>query len=455
MTELTIQEVAEAVGSESDAGGLITSVSTDSRKITGRCLFVALEGERFDGHQFVQSAIEQGAAAALVHKGEYDKSLPVIRVKNTGKALMALAAYYRSLFSVPVVGVTGSVGKTTTKDMTAAVLSARYKTIKTQGNLNNEIGLPMTVFSFDKDTQAAVIEMGMSNLGEIEALSKVAQPDIAIISNIGVSHLQTLKTRENILKAKLEILSGMKKGSPVLLNGDNDLLVTVKNPDFKIYLYGIENPNVDFKAENIEERGTCTTFTVVYKEFRVPVTLPTIGVHNVLNALAAFGAGQLLGVPAEECAKALEGYAPSGMRQKIVDFHGITIIEDCYNASPDSMRAALTTLAGMKAGGRRFAVLADMLELGDISERSHFEIGKLAGDLKIDVLYCYGNMARFIVQGAKQSGMKKCRIFEDKQELAEELKEELKPSDAVLFKGSRGMMLEDIINDLYGEECGK
>ena len=279
--ELTLSRIAKAVGGRlSGYDCIVTSVSTDSRDIPKGCLFICLEGEKFDGHDFVSQAAQNGAAAVLVRK-KVDSRIPVITVKDTGKALLDLAGYYRgTLDNLTVVGLTGSVGKTTTKEMTYAVLAEQFKTIKTEGNLNNEIGMPKTLLRLKDDTEAAVIEMGMNHFGEIERMTKSSRPDIGIITNIGVSHIEYLGSRDGILKAKLEILNGMKKGAPLILNGDNDKLVTVREPDYKLVFFGIENPNVDFRAKDIEEKNGFTSFTVEFYGASQRVTVPTVGFHN-------------------------------------------------------------------------------------------------------------------------------------------------------------------------------
>lgn len=422
------------------------AVCIDSRKITPGCLFIAVAGDRFDGHDFAAKALEQGAAAVMCHK-EVDCGGTVIMVEDTRKALLNLAEYYRSLFRIPVAGLTGSVGKTTTKEMVWAVLSARYKTLKNTGNLNNEIGMPMTVFGLDETYEAAVLEMGMSGFGEISRLSRTARPTLGIISNIGVSHMEKLGSQENILKAKMEILDGLSDGAPLILNGDDKFLITAKAPGHPIYYYGINNENCRVRAVDIDQTQTETSFTVIFGKEKQRVVLPTVGIHNVYNALAAFTAGLVYGVAPKDAAEALNNYEPSGMRQRIQEKNGITVIEDCYNASPDSQRAALNTLSSLKAN-RRIAVIGDMLELGDISAQSHYDVGAYAAQ-KADILFTYGTESLQTARGAVESGIRDCRSFADKEELALALSKTLKSGDAVLFKASRGMKFEDVIFSLY------
>lgn len=443
MIPLRLKEIAAALGASCREDAEILSICTDSRKITRGCLFIALVGERFDGHSFVASALEQGAAAAVCSK-PVEANGEILLVEDTGKAFMLLAAYYRSLFSIPVAGITGSVGKTTTKEMVYAVLSEKYNTLKNEGNLNNEIGLPTTVFRMNADYEAAILEMGMSAFGEISRLSRVAQPSIGVISKIGVSHIEHLGSREGILKAKLEILDGLKPGAPLVVNGDDDLLSTVELADRKVIKFGIENTACDYIAKDIEQGEKETTFTVVFGGKAQTVTIPTVGIHNVYNALSAFAVGIYLGVTPEQAAEGLSKYVTSGMRQRVSDFNGITVVEDCYNASPDSMRAAIEVLKGLGAKTKAL-VFGDMLELGDISAAAHKEIGVLAAQKGIDRLYTYGEMAALAADSARENGIAFAKSFDDKNALAAELKKELSAGDAVLFKASRGMKLEEVI----------
>lgn len=450
MNSLSLSRIAEWCGGTlSGRDAVIDNISIDSREIKENTLFVAIKGERFDAHDFVADVQKNGAAAVMCHK-KVECSIPVIYVEDTSKAFLLLAKNYRkSIGGLKVIGLTGSVGKTTTKEMTYAVVSSKYRAIKTQGNLNNEIGMPKTLFTLDSSTEAAVIEMGMSNFGEISRLSGACLPDMGIITNIGVSHIEYLGSRDGILKAKLEILEGMKKGSTLILNGDNDKLQTVKRDDYNIVFFGIDNEYADVKAEEIEETNGCTEFTVRYSDGTQRVTIPTVGIHNVYDALAAFSVGLELSIEPQKIAEALSEYEPSGMRQRIKSVNGITVIEDCYNASPDSQRAALNVLSSVKSN-RKIAVLGDMLELGKYSNEAHKEVGEYAAEKNIDLLFCYGNEAKIIAESAKNKGVN-VKHFTDKSALFTELLKELKSGDAVLFKASRGMKLEEVIEMLYKE----
>lgn len=446
METLRVSEIAKVCGGEFNIDTEITSVAIDTRKIEKGCLFICIKGERFDAHRFIDEAFEKGAAAVMISEDvKIDK--PYIKVDDTAKQMLSLAGYYRSKFDIPIVALTGSVGKTTTKEFTHLVVNSKYKAIKTLGNLNNEIGLPQMLFMLDSSTEAAVIEMGMNHFGEIHRLSTATQPTVGIITNIGVSHIENLGSREGILEAKLEILDGLKKGAPLLLNGDNDLLSTVKNDDYKIYFYAVDN-DADFKAVDIKENPNTTSFTVQYFGKEQKITIPAIGKHNVYNALAAFAVGILLDIDAETAADALKNYEPSGMRQKVVEINGITSIEDCYNASPDSMKAGITTLAGIQAC-KKIAVLSDMLELGEYSEQAHYDVGTMAAENKIDYLLCVGSDAKYIVDGARDNGLLNAYLFDSKQSLTDKLFEIAEKGDVVLFKASRGMKLEEVISEIY------
>ena len=447
MLPLTFKEAAQAVGSDSPLEGSFTGISTDTRKITPGCLFIALKGERFDGNEFASKAVEEGALCAVVERdcGLGEKQ---IIVENTGKALLDLAGYYRSLFDIKIVGVTGSVGKTTTKEMIHAVLSAKYDTLKNEGNLNNEIGVPLTLFNLEKHHEAAVIEMGMSGFGEISRMTNAVKPDIAVISNIGVSHIEKLGSREGILKAKLEILEGMAEDSPVILNGDDDMLIKADTGSHPVTFYGIQNTTCAYKALDITSTDVETEFVCSFEGGAVKESLPFTGRHNIYNALAAVACGKALGIDEADSLAALKNYKTTGMRQRINRRNGIVFIEDCYNASPDSQAAAMSVLGNMNAK-RKIAVTGDMLELGDYSETAHRLVGKYAADNKIDILLTYGGQSLFTAESAADNGLKNIKSFDDKDALKDYLASLLRDGDAVLFKASRGMKLEDVIYGIY------
>ena len=448
MKAFTLQEAAAALGlPQMQAQATLADVCTDTRKIQPGSLFVCLRGERFDGHSFASQAAQLGAAALLVDH-PVDADVPQLVVTDTGKALLQLAGWYRRRFQLPVVGLTGSVGKTTTKEFIALVLGAKYNTLKTQGNLNNEIGVPQMLFRLEDSHTAAVIEMGMNHFGEISRLTRAVAPTVGLITNIGVSHIENLGSRAGILQAKLEILEGMAPDAPLIVNIDNDMLRTVKLGDRPLLTFAIDDQSADFTATDIAEQGSTTTFTVHHSTFTQPVTIPTVGIHNVYNALAAMAVGYVTGVDPAAAASALANYVPAGMRQNLVQVGGVQVIEDCYNASPDSMRAALQTLGKLPVH-RRYAVLGAMLELGDYAKEAHTQVGKMAAENGIDGVLAYGADAAYIVEAAKQAGLENARLFDTKEALAQSLTQQVQPGDGVLFKGSRGMHLEDVMHTVY------
>lgn len=448
MKAFTLQEAAAALGlPQMQAQATLADVCTDTRKIQPGSLFVCLRGERFDGHSFASQAAQLGAAALLVDH-PVDADVPQLVVTDTGKALLQLAGWYRRRFQLPVVGLTGSVGKTTTKEFIALVLGAKYNTLKTQGNLNNEIGVPQMLFRLEDSHMAAVIEMGMNHFGEISRLTRAVAPTVGLITNIGVSHIENLGSRAGILQAKLEILEGMAPDAPLIVNMDNDMLRTVKLGDRPLLTFAIDDQSADFTATDIAEQGSTTTFTVHHSTFTQPVTIPTVGIHNVYNALAAMAVGYVTGVDPAAAASALANYVPAGMRQNLVQVGGVQVIEDCYNASPDSMRAALQTLGKLPVH-RRYAVLGAMLELGDYAKEAHTQVGKMAAENGIDGVLAYGADAAYIVEAAKQAGLENARLFDTKEALAQSLAQQVQPGDGVLFKGSRGMHLEDVMHTVY------
>ncbi len=451
MDSMQLTEIASALGADSSVypDREVTNVTLDSREINEGSLFIAVKGERFDAHDFVPDVLAKGAAAAVCSKRlEGVPQDRVIYVPDTRLALLALAKYYRSKFDIPVVGLTGSVGKTTTKEMVAAVLSQKYRTLATQGNFNNEIGLPKMCFKLDSSCEAAVFEMGMSGFGEISRLTDTARPTVGIITNIGVSHIEMLGSREGILKAKMEILEGMSPESPLIINGDNDLLPKgvegIPNP---VVVCGISCKDADCRAENIEQHSDSMRFVINFRGSRYQVELPAVGMHNVYNACIAFACGMLLGVTPEQAVKGLSAYVPAGMRQKIVRRGGITVIEDCYNASPDSIKASLRVLHDLDCT-RRIAVLGDMKELGSYSRHAHLECGRVAAENGIDVLLAYGPEAQGYIDGA-EGKIPLAMHFDDKRELVLKLCSMLNEGDAILFKASRAMKLEEAIESVY------
>ncbi|WP_025677095.1 UDP-N-acetylmuramoyl-tripeptide--D-alanyl-D-alanine ligase [Paenibacillus massiliensis] len=456
----TIKEVADMCGGTVVEGcaadALVRGVFTDSRTPVEGALFVPLQGENFDGHTFGEQCLQAGAAALLWQKGHPNMPTgPVILVDDTLKALQQLASAYLKSTPVAVVGITGSNGKTTTKDMIEALLSTKYKVHKTQGNLNNHIGLPLTILQMPEDTDIAILEMGMSGRGEIRLLSELAQPDVAVITNIGEAHLLQLGSREEIARAKLEIIAGLKPGGLLVMDGDEPLLPQVlkeantEHPEnLQLYTFGRSENNDDYPtAITTQERGILFTAHSMGQE---KLQLPLLGHHNVLNTLAAIGVARhfTLGLP--EIRQGLSSLKLTGMRIEILTSDtGLMVLNDAYNASPSSMKAAIDTLAGYTRQGRKIAVLGDMLELGPQEEDYHAQLGRYAADAGVAKLFAFGRLGAFIAQGAlEMMDTADVAAYTDKDVLINHLLQELQPEDIVLVKASRGMKLEIVVNAL-------
>ena len=444
---LTAGEIAKALGIEKTFDQVIEKVVTDSRLAGKNTLFVALIGENTDGHKFISSALKNGcpfAVASFVPQGVDASKL--LLVDDTKSALLKIAGCYRRKFNIPLVGVTGSVGKTTTREFISCVMRKKFSLLKNEENLNNEIGVSHTLLSMNNNHTAAVMEMGMDGLGQIEKISTACYPQIAVITNIGVSHLEKLKTRENILRAKTEILIPMDKGAPLVLCKDNDLLSQYSNDDFKIYSYGIASKDADVKAVNIKNFDDRTEFEIVSPFGNCKCMIPINGEHNVLNALAAFTVGSLLKIDKEDIIAALKEYKTVGMRQNVIERDNIKYVADCYNASPDSLLAAAKTLSQSKSSGRKILVVSDMLELGDNEKQLHRECGEKIKELPIDALLGIGKLTQELIKGAQ--GMKETKFFETKEELSRFLAGYRRKNDTFWFKASRGMKLEEVFEKL-------
>jgi len=430
----------------------VDHVSTDTRTLTPGSLFIALKGDRFDGHAFVGQAVVTGAAAVMVQDPiGVPEGIACIRVKDTLAGLKDLAAWYRSKYDIPLIAVTGSTGKTSTKEMIAAMLGAKYKTHKNTGNFNNEIGLSHTLLALDHTHQASVVEMGMNHAGEISVLSRMARPSVAVITNIGLSHIGNLGSQENILAAKLEILEGMAPNATLVINGEDPLLAgaadTMERPVIRC---GFSEGN-DVRAVDIRTRGEKgSVFTVVSGEDQHEIVLHSPGRHSIQNCLCALGAALSVGLTLTEAAEGLRDLAGAKMRLAIetTDF-GTKIINDAYNASPDSVAAALSVLMEMDAR-RHFAVLGDMLEMGEYAGQSHYETGQKAAKSGIDGLVAIGELSGHTAQGARDAGMDGTKVYHctELRDAIGYLRTSLGPEDAVLIKGSRGMRLERIVDAL-------
>lgn len=452
MQPMTVREITAAVGGvwwnpREDAPS-VSAVCTDSRKITPGCLFLPWVGEKFDGHNFINAALDAGAAGCLCARLPADlrSGKFYIKVADTRLALRALASAYRDKFDIPFVQITGSVGKTTTKEMVAAVLGAKLRTLKTPENFNNDIGTPLTLLGLGPEHQAAVIETGMNHFGEIEYLGAMVRPDIAVISNIGDAHIEYLGSRQGILKAKCEIMQHLKPEGLLVLNGDDALLDTVDAP-FRTVRCG-QSPHCQARITEIADHGVAgITCTVVTERDTYALTIPAPGAHMAYSASIAVAVGEELGLRHDEIVRGVAAYEPSGSRMRVVRLPGDRIIlDDCYNANPQSVTAALEVLAKTECD-RRVAVLGDMGELGDLTDQAHYNMGALAAMLGIDFVAAIGEKAAKIADGASQSGGDVLH-FATKEEAIGELREQLGPNTAMLVKASHAMHFSELVDQL-------
>lgn len=433
----------------------VNGLCHDSRELEKGELFFALEGAH-DGHDYVGRAMEAGAAAAVVSR-PVDQTIPQILVKDTKKALGDIARAYKDSLNVRTVAITGSVGKTTTRAMTMALLSRTYRTRGTVKNYNNDIGLPVTIGKVEADTEMLVLEMGMNHFGEMRQLSDIGHPDLVTITNIGSMHIENLGSREGILKAKLEILEGLRPGGTCFFNGDEPLLWDLRGKNqFHTLYFGIENPNCDVLATEVRLLEGKSRFRVRWGSYDFPVELPLGGKHNIYNALAAIAVALHEKVPVEEVQQGIAGFVNTEQRQQIRYYKTFTIIDDTYNAGPESMEAALLVLkatSGMGEKPRRIAVLGDMLELGNHANGAHYRIGRMAA-CNADLLLTYGPQSVHTVSGAITGGMgqRNAMNFQTQEELVNTLKNRAKPGDVLLFKGSHGMHMEKILQAFMQED---
>lgn len=425
-------------------------VATDTRKIRCGDLFIALKGERFDGHDFIRQAIEYGAAGVVVSKDTddiADVNIAIIKVKDTLKALQYLAAFHRRRFDIPIVAITGSNGKTTTKDMTAAILSSRFNVLKTEANFNNEIGLPLTLLNLDSTYDVGIVEMGMRGLGQIKELADIALPNIGVVTNVGETHIELLESIENIAKAKAELIEALPADGIAILNYDNEYVRAMfNNTEADVLFYGL-GEGCDVQGITNINKESSMTIDVRYFGHMGQLFIPTVGKHNVYNALAATAVGLGLGLNIDEIQEGIKRFKSGEMRLSIEKIGKYTIINDAYNASPLSMEAAIDTLVEV-AKGRKVVVLGDMLELGKIAIDAHQMIGRKVGDKGIDVVVTVGEMASHIAKMALIHGSGIVAAFQNHQEAAGFLKKHLKPGDTILVKGSRGMKMEQILSAL-------
>lgn len=418
----------------------VIGFSQDSRKVNKGGMYIPLKGEKFDGHDFIDSAFDNGAQAIITSK---DVSYPdkiVIKVADTLKSLQDMARYLREHRNFKVVGVTGSVGKTSTRDMIYSVVSKQYKTLKTEGNYNNNIGLPLTMLRY-QDEEVMILEMGMNHLNEITLLSKIASPDIAVITNVGTAHIGELGSRENILKAKLEIVDGMKSNAPLIINGDNDMLENLSLDNINVYKVGCHEGN-NLHASNIHTNIDQSSFDI--KELQTSIMVPVPGEHFITNALIAIGVGQFLDINIDLIKEGISEFELTKNRMDKVSLKdNIVLIDGTYNASEDSMKSSLDVLS--KYPGRKIAVLADMLELGEYSQQLHTNVGEYAASKGIDILLGVGDEAKYIIDGAVSKGLNEVHHFNSNQDVIKFLCSHLKKNDTVLLKGSNGMKLKEVV----------
>lgn len=447
MKNYNVTEIADITGGRlicGDPQTVVSNVQYDSREVREGSLFVPIRGAKTDPHRFIPDCLERGAAALTEINAPENTEKPCILVKDTRGALQALAADYRRSLPVKVIGITGSVGKTSTKEMIAAALSCGLKVMKTKGNRNSQIGLPMTMFEMESQHQAAVIEMGMSEFGEMDRLSDIARPDMAVMTNIGKAHIENLRTQENILSEKFRITKHFTSDGILFLNGDDALLRTLHGKQaFRTVTFGLDSTN-DYYAREIGSVGFSTTFLCIRNGRQTQVTVPALGEHAVKNALAAFAVGESLGLDEEQIKKGLSGFKNAPMRQQVHELEDFVLIDDSYNASPEATRASLDVLKGA-AKGKTIAVLADMLELGDEATNEHYSVGKYLAELGIDVLLTVGELSRFTADGARENGCPLVKCFDNNREAAEALKALLERDCTVLVKGSRGMHTDEIV----------
>ncbi len=461
MKNMTLINMAEACGGTvhglEEAGSEIAAreascVVIDSRKICSGGIFVATKGEKVDGHSFIPAVEEMGALGVICERQPDRIGIPYILVEDSFKALKDVAEFYRKQLTIQVVGITGSVGKTSTKEFIASVLAQKYRVLKTQGNFNNEIGLPLTVLSIREEHQIAVLEMGISDFGEMHRLSKIARPDICVMTNIGQCHLENLGSREGILKAKSEIFDFMNPEGYVLVNGDDDQLVRVSPKiSHKPIRFGLQASN-DIFASDVIGKGLFGTHALIHGSLYVfSVEIPLPGEHMVWNALAAAGVGFVMGLKPAEIAKGIAEVSAVGGRSNVIKLSEYTLIDDCYNANPASMKAALELLS--TALGRKVAILGDMFELGAEEERLHGEIGAWAVEKGIDVVVCAGRLARCIFEQGKRKkeegkGHAELYYFSGRDEMLQELSGILRKQDTILVKASHGMAFEKVVEAL-------
>lgn len=453
MLELSLQEILKATNGKLIKEPLdfkIHSVSIDTRKIQNNSLFIAIKGERFNGNTYVIEAFNKGAHLCLVDEilfkvNEVPKECGIIKVEDTRTALMNLAKYYREKLNIKVIGITGSAGKTSTKDLLAALLSSRFKVFKTKGNFNNDIGLPLMILELNSNYNIAVLEMGMNNLKEIKKLAEISLPNMAIITNIGLSHIENLKSRENILKAKMEITEFFNEENTLVINGNDDMLCKIKSKEYNLIPVGI-GEKFNIGAKDIKLKEFSSEFTVYSPDEEQNFNLNLPGEHNIANLILGIAIGKELGLTLNEMNKGLKNLESTSMRLEIIKKEEFTLINDCYNSSPSSVRSSIDVMLNVK-GNRRICILGTMKELGDEAPRAHREIGRYAKGNNIDLVLCCGEHSNYIKEGFNNNH---CIIYENKEGLIDDLTNIIEKGDIVLIKASRSMKFEEITKILMG-----
>ncbi|MDO4519114.1 MAG: UDP-N-acetylmuramoyl-tripeptide--D-alanyl-D-alanine ligase [Eubacteriales bacterium] len=453
MKNLTLRNIAKVCGGTYAGPDTlidieVNNITTDSRQIEKGGLFVAIVGERVDGHKFVSQVMEKGALAVLVEQKPETEEYPYIQVKSSLQAVKDIAEFYLEQLNIPVVGITGSVGKTSTKEVIASVLKEKYRTLKTQGNFNNELGLPLTVFRLRDEDEIAVLEMGISDFGEMSRLAKIAKPDISVITNIGTCHLENLGDRDGVLRAKTEVFRYVKDGGHIVLNGDDDKLSTVKESNgITPVFFGLDEKN-EIYATDIVSRGLKGMSCEIHiKEEHFPVQIPMPGIHMVSNALAAAAVGKIYGLTNEEIANGIASLEAISGRFKMIETENLLIVDDCYNANPMSMKASLDVL--QDGAGRRVAILGDMGELGEDEIALHEEVGAHAAAANIEVCICVGNLCKYMAEKAKAANTGLTVIYEPNREsLLANLESYIKKGDTILVKASHFMQFDKVVEAL-------
>lgn len=450
MKEMSLIQIARAcggtyLGDENQKHTEAAGVVIDSRLVEPGFLFVAVKGARVDGHSFIPTAFAKGAAAVLCEQVPDHPAGPCIQVDSCLEAIKKLAEYYRSTLTIPVIGISGSVGKTSTKEMIAAILSQRYRVLKTEGNFNNEIGLPLTIFRIRPEHEAAVLEMGISDFGEMTRLARMARPTICVLTNIGLCHLENLKDRDGILRAKTEMFDQAQPGAQIILNGDDDKLITLKDTRSPRPLFFGLNPELDLHAEQIENLGLAgTRCTFVTKAGSFEAQIPIPGRHMVYNALAGTAVGLALGLTTEEIRAGIESLTALSGRNHLIHTEKWDILDDCYNANPVSMAASLDVLSC--ALGRKVAILGDMGELGENEKLLHYNVGCHAADAGVDAVFLVGELSKETARGVEAKNPSiTCRHFDTREELINTLPLLLSKGDSILVKASHFMEFPEIV----------